>query len=229
MSYLKDRMNEYREKEFEIAVLEEQIKSIQENQILPIRKNQKKEKEELEELGKETFDFRLGDLIKSLSKLSGIEEESIYVHIDYNDIWTMKNFQPIDFYNRAKKPLLRLTIASRKPYTFSFTKPKENDFQYNFFFESDFQELQGDGHSLLEHSYTLRERFDGISKSKIQTSLYISDDNKEDIICHLNLRDLASSIEYKNHFPNDLLLEAIENIEKDKGENAIKKIKQLKI
>lgn len=229
MSYLKERMIQYREKEHKIELLEEQIKDIQDTMIKPKKKSQEKEESELRILGKETFDFRLGDLIRSLSELTGIEEEKMYIKIDYNDIWTMEDYKPIDFYKRGKKPLLRLTIASRKPHTFSLEKPKDNDFQYNFFFQSDFYELQADGRSLLEHSYTIKDCFDSISNLRIQTSLYISENQKEDIICHLKLKDLASSIDYNNHFPKDLLLQAVENIEVLKSKNARVKIKQLKI
>lgn len=229
MSYLIDRINNFREKEQEIELISEQIKEIQDKIISPINIKQEKEKKELEKIGNEIFHFRLGDLIKSLSELTGIEEEMIYVHIDYNDIWIMKNSHLVDFEKREKKPLLHLIIASRKPHTFSIEKRSSHDFQYNFFFQSDFNEIQEDGRTLLEHSYTIKDRFDGMSNVNIQTSLYLSNNHKEDIICHLQLKDLASSFENKNHFPKDLLIEAIENIEKSKRENAIEKIKQLKI
>lgn len=229
MSYLIDRIKNYREKEQEIELMSEQIKEIQDKIISPINIEQEKEKKELEKLGNETFHFRLGDLIKSLSELTGIEEEKIYIHIDYNDIWIMKNSSVVDFDKREKKPLIHLIIASRKPHTFSVEKRNTHDFQYNFFFQSDFNEIQADGCTLLEHSYTIKDRFDGMSNLNIQTSLYLSNNHKEDIICHLQLKDLASSCENNNHFPKDLLLKAIQNIEKSKREKATKKVKQLKI
>ncbi len=229
MSNLEESVKEFKGKENEIAEIEDRIREIERTMIEPLKEAKKRIIQEKEKIGKEIFDIRLGDLMDELSLLTGIPKEEMYLDLDFNNIWTIKDYKPIDFYKREKKPYLRLTIASRKPSNISSENLEQNDFQYFFSFQSDFDEIQADGESLLDHSYVIRGHCDGLPWLRLESSLYLSKYHIEDIICHLNLYGLASSFEHQDHFPKDLFLEALKNYEKHKREKAKEKIKQLKI
>ena len=228
MSYLEESVKEFKEKEFEIKIIEDRIREIERTMILPLKEEEKRIRAEKEVLGQEKFDIRLGDLMDELSLLTGIPKEEMYVYLDFNNIWTIEDYKPVDFYKREKNPYLNLTLASRPPHTFSIEDRQPNDFNYYFSFQSDFDEVQADGKTLLEHSYTKRGHCDRLPWLRIETSLYLKDSHKEDIVCHLKLWDLASSFEHNHHFPKDLFLRALQNHEEHKNDNSKENIKQLK-
>lgn len=229
MSNLEESVKSFKEKEREIEIIDNIIREIERTIIDPLKEEKERIIEEQEMLGKDSFDIRLGDLMDELSALTAIPKEKMYVDIDFNNIWTIEDYKPVDFYKREKKPFIKLTLASRPPQSFSIKEREINDFNYYLLFQSDFDETQADGKSLLEHSYTVRGRCEEIPCMRIETSLYLKDFNKEDIICHLKIRDLSSSFEHSQHFPKDLFLKALQNYEKRKREEQKPKIKQLKI
>ena len=82
-------------------------------------------------------------------------------------------------------------------------------------FESDFNEPQADGKTLLDHSYTFKNYSDDLS----WPSLYIEKEDIMDILCHYKLSELAKLNMNSN---KNLLEEAIDNYIKKQERNKLK-------
>lgn len=227
---MESRIKEYKDKEQEIDELDERIRELERRIILPLKREQEVCKKELQEIGKSSiFSISIQDLVRELSDLTGIPEEEIYVEVDYFEICTAEDYKKEDFLKQENKPLVKLIICSRNAYNMSNNNPQPGDFYYHLTFISDFNELQADGKSLMDHSYIISD-YGSLGSEHIKlTSLYIKKEDIMSIICHLNLNNIATSHEERYYYPKDLLAQAIENNERRKKEEAMAKIKRLVI
>lgn len=205
---LKDKVRTYKAKEQEIISIQEKIRELERQYIIPLKEKQKQKQDALLQLGnQELVSISVGSLIKELSELTGIAENDMHLDIDYMDILSVKDIMD-RLNNQIKTPQLRLIISSKEPKDLTRAALENGDFYYYITFESDFNEPQADGKTLLEHSYTI----DNLP----WTSLYLKKEDIMNIICHLKLSELAK---LSTNSSENLLEEAIDNYLKKQERN----------
>ena len=213
---LKDKVRTYKAKEQEIISIQEKIRELERQYIIPLKEKQKQKQDALLQLGnQELVSISVGELVKELSDLTGIKEENMHLDIDYIDMWTTKDIKE-SINNQVKKPQLRLIISSNEPKNLSKMALENGEFYYYLIFESNFSEPQFDGKTLLEHSYTLSKYTDNLS----WPSLYIKKEDIMNIICHFKLNELAK---LNTNSDINLLEEALDNYMKKQERIKIKK------
>lgn len=228
---LAEKMKAFEDKELERKQVDEEIHRLEQTLIQPLKDKRKIVTKELESLGQlSTINISVRDLIREISELTGISPEEIFVELDYFGIWSTKDYQKEDFVKNAKKPQLKLMLSNKRLHGGTIQNElKEGDFYYFLTFLSDFYEPQADGKSLIEHSYTIRDHADGLPWLRMQTSLYIKEEDVMNIICHFKLWDIATSTELSTRYPKKLLSQALQNYEKRQKEKSLEKIRKMVI
>lgn len=148
------------------------------------------------------FPVRLGDLIFELSNFSGLDIHSIDVSLKTNVMFLGSyNFvEMVNLYKNSKKNYyIRMQIDSKE------TNGKDIKFSYFSFLPIDFNAIQEDGKTLLEHcSLVTTEMFDG------NYTEIVIDKDIDDVILYFDLSYLQMN-ETVSWYPADLFTQVIIN------------------
>lgn len=167
---------------------------------------------EIDYLGKDIISVKLGDLIKELSLLEGIDTSDIYTNI---------KAKPISFLKKHNEKIPELINMIYNDYNTDWMvlltgNPMAHEvlsFTYVIKLNSNLSDIQADGKTLLEHCIVDVE-YDMVSE-KYYIVLNIKKDI-DDLILNIPLKYLARS-DTNEWYPNDLMIQAVINcVERNK-------------
>lgn len=240
---LKNRIEKLQQKQVEITTIDREREEAREKfrekvfmEKMSFEKRMRAEKDEFEHslsflesdrvklsneidcLGKDTISVKLGDLIKELSLLEGIDTSEIYTNV---------KTKPISFLNKHSENISESISMICSDYNTDWMllltgKPtlcESLSFAYVIKLNSSLNDIQADGKTLLEHCIV------DVEYDMVSEKYYIVLNIKKDIdnlILNIPLKYLARS-DTNEWYPADIMIQAVINcVEKSQEKEASK-------
>ena len=179
----------------------------------------------------ENISVSIGDIVKELSNLTGIDEDKIGISTTTNiGYWGIYNLdylvflinsedQRLGYYKYDKDKYYLVNIYAEKSL---YDYDKKRKFNFYLKLKLDLNEIQADGKTLLDHSREQLYFDDG--RESHYTGIVI-DKDVENLNYKVNLVELENAIDTKDFYPSDLFKQAIINYIERKNNNKKKVLK----